>query len=354
MDHGALGLADSGAVGGCLAAVVDRVDDEVLEGVGDTVEDLLVELDVLAGGDELDVLAGGLGDVAHDAGKCGEDPAHRHHREAHRPVADQRHAPAVPFDQLAQTPDGAGHLVGRADEAVQREGHVGVQRGSVLVGDLPQDSGPACLVGGQGQQGARRLLDPTGAEVGLTDDVQQVVDLGGGDADRIRGLPVGRCVVDLDLLGDVHRGEGRHLARVGAGHGPDQGVDDRLEQRVVDGVVARQRAADAVACGEQQVDVVLADREPAVAQRAEQVLHVVGDVQHALEPEHARRALDGVGVAEQRRHDLARALVVLEREQACLQRREPLLDLRAEGREQLRVVAPCRHGLHVDGPAPFL
>ena len=78
-------------------------------------------------------------------------------------------------------------------------------------------------------------------------------------------------------------------------------------------VGAGHRAADAVGGGEQQVDEVACGRQPAVAQRAEQVLGRGGRVRAtAVEAQHAGRALDGVRVAEQTGDELARRAVRLE------------------------------------------
>src|SRR5205823_4398906 len=94
-------LARRAPIGGRLAAVVDRIDDEVLESVGDAVEDLLVELDVFTGHLDADLLARGRRDVTRDTWQGREDAAHRHHREAHRAVTHLGHVTAVTFGEFA-------------------------------------------------------------------------------------------------------------------------------------------------------------------------------------------------------------------------------------------------------------
>src|SRR6185369_2933471 len=76
------GLAGSRPLLRQLTAVVDRVDDEVLESIRDAVEDLLVQLDVFAHQDQLRLFAGLRSDVADDARKTRNDAANRHHCEA--------------------------------------------------------------------------------------------------------------------------------------------------------------------------------------------------------------------------------------------------------------------------------
>ncbi len=108
--------------------MVDGVDDQVLERLGDAVQDLLVDLDVLTGGLQPDHLSGPLRHITHDPGERGEGAPDRHHRKAHGPVADLRHAAPVVLDQLAQPPDSGRHLRPGPDQPVQRERHVGRQR----------------------------------------------------------------------------------------------------------------------------------------------------------------------------------------------------------------------------------
>ena len=135
-----------------------------------------------------------------------------------------------------------------------------------------------------------------------------------------------------------------------AGQGSLEYVVERGEVAVGDRVRSPgNRATDAVAGSEQQVDERAGDGEPAVAQGAQEVLAGVGQLQHAVQAEHARRTLDGVRVAEQSGDRLPRLTVALELEQPSLQRRETLLDLGPERRDQLRVVdSPACHLFSVD------
>ena len=75
------------------------------------------------------------------------------------------------------------------------------------------------------------------------------------------------------------------------------------------------RNADSVTAREQQVDDVAAYAEPPVAKSAEHVFACVRDLQHAVEAEHPRAALDGVRVAEQTRDELPRRGMLLELQQ---------------------------------------
>ena len=386
--------------------MVDGVDDQVLEGVGDAVQHLLVDLDVLADGLQADIGAGCVGDVAQQSGQGREGPPYRDHGQGHRPVPDLGHAAAVSFDEFAQTPYAAGELVTSADEAVQGEGDIFGQ-GRRAVGHLAQRSGPARLFGGQLEQRASGLLDPAGAEVGLADDVEQVVDLAGRDPDRVvawpdgvqaggggrwaaravgcrRGRGCGGCRGRRSPGGRT--GEGHRLRRgaevhgrtgklratgllghpgqpwfgfsaghdhpPGGGgdwtcHGVGQRVDRRLgpelacaDRRRLTGVEGRgesgenrgevgvgrvprtrswpgtcgQRLSDRIAGREQDVDELGTYGEAAVAQRPQQVLHGMGDLQDPGQAEHPGRTLDGVRVAEQAGDDLAWRAVTLERQ----------------------------------------
>jgi hypothetical protein len=81
--------------------VVDGVGDEVLESVGDAVQHLLVELDVVTDELEPDVLAGRGGDLTAEPREAGENAVQRHHRQPHRLVAHLVDAAVVALDQLA-------------------------------------------------------------------------------------------------------------------------------------------------------------------------------------------------------------------------------------------------------------
>ena len=228
-DGGLARLAGREADLGGLAAVVDGVGDEVLERVGDRVEDLLVELGVLPGQPEHDLLAPGGGDVADEAGERGGDPADRHHRQAHAEVADLRDVAALHLHQLAQPPAGTAHLVGGPGEAVHGERDLLGQHGAGAGDRVAQHPGPAALLRELRGQLGDALLDPARAELGLPHHVEQLVDLAGGDPDRVhdgRGRPGHR----LRSRGGAgrrrgHRRHRRALPRrtAGRGHGGEGG-----------------------------------------------------------------------------------------------------------------------------------
>ena len=178
--------------------MVDGVDDQVLERVGDAVEHLLVELDVLAARTSRTSLPVAWRHVADDAGQRGEHPAYGDHRQAHRAVTHQRHAAALALDELAQIADGRGHLVAGADSRCSASG----TQAAGPRASLRSAADPAGLLRGEAEQRAGGLLDAARAEVGLADGVEQVVDLGRGDSHRVRGLARG--------LGDLHVCLGRH------------------------------------------------------------------------------------------------------------------------------------------------
>ena len=127
------GLPAADALLGRLAAVVDGVGDEVAQRVGDAVEDADVELDVGADGHELDVLAGRGGDLAHERGEAGDDAAHRHHREAHRAVADARE-PLTARPRCASAGRGSPPGAGRSTATIA------VTASETSVGPAPRSS----------------------------------------------------------------------------------------------------------------------------------------------------------------------------------------------------------------------
>ena len=330
---------------GVLAAVGDRVDDEVFEGVSDTVEHLLVQLDILAAQLEPDVFSRAGRDITHDAGQRREDAADRDHRQSHRAVAHERHPAAVPFDELAQAAHRGGQLVTDTDEPVQGEGDVCGQAECVASDDLAQRRDPPRLLRRQCKERARRLLDAPGTEIGLAHRIKQVIDLGGTHPHRVGGPPrvsdpprvSGPARVGgpprrdaVERLGrdplkrnsrdrPDSRDSRRHGHRVLARYGPAERVDERLQRGIAKGLgsgLSREGMGDPVAGGEQEVDEVPAHREPLVPERAEQVLHRVGDAKDAVQAQHPRRALHRVGVAEEPGDDLAWRAVALEREQA--------------------------------------
>ena len=82
------GLAGGDALLGRFEAVVDGVADHVGQRIGQLVDDGLVDLGVLALGDEADRLAGHVGDFAHDARHALEDRLHRLGADRHDAVLD--------------------------------------------------------------------------------------------------------------------------------------------------------------------------------------------------------------------------------------------------------------------------
>src|SRR5439155_24028008 len=86
-DDGRSVLAGRGPLGRTLGAVVDRVGDQVLEGVGDALQDAGVQLDVLSLELQADVLAGRRGHLAHQLREARDDAPYRDHRQAHGTLA---------------------------------------------------------------------------------------------------------------------------------------------------------------------------------------------------------------------------------------------------------------------------
>ena len=165
-----------GALLGGLAAVVDRVDDEVLEGVGDPVEHLLVELDVLAHQVEPDVLAGRARDVADQLAGAPQRPG----VPGPSPGPSRRRAPARaghanPRRVRALMP-GRLHLVGDRHHAVDGRFDFTGQGAAAGRHCVAQCTQPVLLVGRQGDDAFRVLLHPARIEFSLTDDIEQVVD----------------------------------------------------------------------------------------------------------------------------------------------------------------------------------
>ena len=296
---------------------------------------------------ERDVLAARLAvarQLADELREAGDDPAHRHHRQAHGAVADARPAgPARPRRGPSSSRAGGTSWSPSGDQAVQRRRAPRVGWLAGAAARARRSARPSAVVGGQRRRARgraastrrRRARPRRRRRAG-----RARVGWGRGPSRRPRGRPrvvvVGRVVLGRPAAGTVDG--------VVAGDGAVERGDDGGELVGADRALgARQRAADALGGHEQQVDEVLADGEPAVAQRAEQVLGPVGDVDDAVEAEHPGRALDGVRVAEQARDQLPRRRVRLEPQQPLAQRGEPLLDLRAEGRDQLRVVGPAVH-----------
>ena len=276
-------------------------------------------------------------ELADQLGEAGHHPAQRHHRQAHRAVADVGQ-PALPVlgpgEQLA---GGGAELVAERDEGVQGVQDLGLGRRTGQC--LANRATGTLVVGGQRSELAAVPRDPAYVELGDADDVDQVVHPPGRHPDRV--APAAAQVV---RLGQLLLGEPRHDDRVVAGERGVQRGDDGGELLVTDRPGrAGHRAADALGRDEQHVDEVGTHGEPAVLERTQQVLGPVGDIDDTGQAEHPGRALDGVCVAEQPSHQLPRGRVCLEAQQALAQRGQPFLDLGAEGGDQLRVVRPACH-----------
>ena len=176
-------LALGPALVGGLAAVVDGVGDEVLERVGDPVENLLVQLDVLADQLSRTSLPVARGDVVDDPRQAGEHPPYGDHRQAHGVVADPGDLAQVTLDQLAQRPRRVAHAVVGLGQPVQRERRLLAQQRRVDA--VAQHLGPAGVVGAAAHQLGGGLLDAARAQLGLADDVEQAVHLLARHPDRV-------------------------------------------------------------------------------------------------------------------------------------------------------------------------
>ena len=170
---------------GGLATVIDRVDHEVLQRIGDTVEHLLVELDVLSYEIEPHVLAGRARDIAHQPREGGDHPTHRHHRQAHRAVAHQGEPTTRVFDQRAQLMPRLLHLVGHGHDVVDGIFDVARQTRTTRCHRVAQRPQPTLLVGGKRNNPFGVLLDSARVELSLTDHVEQVVNPLRGDPHRV-------------------------------------------------------------------------------------------------------------------------------------------------------------------------
>ena len=104
-----------------------------------------------------------------------------------------------------------------------------------------------------------------------------------------------------------------------------------------------QPSANAFGRGKEKVDEVSAWIESSVTNGAQKIFRPVGRVDHAIKTQHARRSLDGVGISEERCHELSGLRMVLQLQEPIAQRGKPVLDLLSEGRYQLRVVGPAAH-----------
>ena len=185
--HGGLGrLAGLQPSGRRFTAVVDGVGDQVPQRVGDGVEDARVQLDVLAGEHQPDVLGLALArqrQVAHELGEPCEHAVQRNHGEAHRAVADGGESRLGVLGTSQELAPGGAQLVAEGHEAVQRIERLLVD---VLVGQRRAGRSGRTLVSGS-ERGhlATVSADPAYVELGLPHDVEQVVHPSGRDADRV-------------------------------------------------------------------------------------------------------------------------------------------------------------------------
>ena len=205
-----------------LDPVADRVAEQVDERLGEAFEDRAVELGLGAHHDELDLLAGLGGEVAHRARQRRDDRGER--QRAH---PDRR----------------ALEVVEQALAAVE------------LVGD---DAVAAVAVR------AELVLEPAAVQDGLADEIEQRVDLLGGHADRA-------------ALGRGRRRCGRRRP-AGAARRPIRcrapGGGELRDQRGVRLALARDVAAQRVGGAQQGIDV-LGGQRAVLAGVGEQVLHDV-------------------------------------------------------------------------------
>ncbi len=113
-----LRLARGAALVRRLDAVIDRVADHVHEWIGDLLNDVLVELGLLAADDEFDLLAGLAGHVPDEATHLLEGGADGHHAHRHRGFLDVA-------DDLGDLRDVSGQLLVGADNLAQADHRLG-------------------------------------------------------------------------------------------------------------------------------------------------------------------------------------------------------------------------------------
>ena len=136
------------------------------------------------------------------------------------------------------------------------------------------------------------MLDATGRDAYVLAGPRGAVD----DVVGVAGVPVRR-----GLEGETGDDDGVDAGEGGVERGHDVGHDGGRDPALR----ARQGSAERVRGHQQEVDEVATDRDPAVADHAEEVLGAVGHGDDRIEAEHARRPLDRVGVAEERGDDPA-------------------------------------------------
>ena len=232
----AAGLPAATRSRGRLAAVVDGVGDQVAQRVGDAVEHPGVELDVLPGEHERGRPCAARvprrrRQLADQLREAGDDPAHRHHRQAHRAVADigepaLRRPRRGPSSSRLAAPSWSPS----DDQRVHGVGHA---RGVCSPLRWP------CEAASRSARAQRRWSaasaassrpcgrDPADVELGLADDVEQVVHPAGGHADRVAAAA--RRLAGRRRRRPPRRPAAGTVDRVVAGDGAVEGGHDAAE-----------------------------------------------------------------------------------------------------------------------------
>ena len=223
----------------------------------------LVELDVLALEFQCHELAGAGSEIAHQPGEAGHQPRERHHGQTHRLGPQARDPSRVVLDQFTK------------------------RRGSREQGLQPTWMRAALANGGRQRVGQFicYALNPTRVDLSLADRVEQVVDTGHGDPDRLDcdvGNHHGHCCLLGDRLRLLRKGlrwlrrrstpRGGHLRRL-----PRQRFQHALAE--TGPLAVRQRIRGSrkatghpVGGGEQEVDQLTARGQAAIAYGGKQIL----------------------------------------------------------------------------------
>ena len=147
-DRGARRLVSGNPLLRCLAAMVDGVDHQVLECVGDAVQHLLVELDILTDQVQAHVLAGGACDVADQPREGRDHTADRHHGKPHRAVANKGEPTPRVLYELAQLVSRTLHLIGHRHHLIHGGLDLAWQAHAVCGNRVAQRTQPSLLVDG--------------------------------------------------------------------------------------------------------------------------------------------------------------------------------------------------------------
>ncbi len=294
-------LAGGRAFRGRLDPVVDRVAHHVGEGIADLLDQAHVDLDLAAFDGEPDLLPELSGEVAHRAAELLERRADRDHPDARHEVLQVRLEPvrlAVDLERLLRVeragvaeklPEASARDRDLADEVehpVQLlDVHAERPRRDVEVGDL-----------------ARAILFP---------------------AHRVSERDVDRRAGSVRVARRAHPPEERVLGRAHLVE-PSRRVREQLAQGV-DGLKKERHEH-----GRRD--------EAAPAHPLEEVLEHVRELRERTEAESRRVSLERVRGAEDALQELVVVRVFLERDEALLHLREPLLGLRQEHAHQLAAV----------------